>query len=65
VRQPQAVRVAVYDVLGRAVRVLLDGPMSAQQPTTLRVGEGLPAGQYFVRAVGEHFRATERLTIVR
>ena len=65
VRQPQAVRVAVYDVLGRAVRVLLDGPMSAQQPTTLRVGEGLPAGQYFVRAVGERFRATERLTIVR
>ena len=65
VRQPQAVRVAVYDVLGRAVRVLLDGPMSAEQPTTLRVGEGLPAGQYFVRAVGEHFRATERLTIVR
>ena len=65
VREAQPVRVAVYDVLGREVRVVFDGPMSAQQPTTLRIGEGLPAGQYFVRAVGERFSATERLTIVR
>jgi surface protein len=65
VRETQPVRVAVYDVLGREVRVVFDGPMSAQQPTTLRIGEGLPAGQYFVRAVGERFSATERLTIVR
>ena len=65
VREAQPVRVAVYDVLGREVRVVFDGPMSAQQPTTLRIGEGLPAGQYFVRAVGERFSATERLTVVR
>ena len=65
VQEAQPVRVAVYDVLGREVAVLRRGPMSAQQPTTLRVGEGLPAGQYFVRAVGERFRATERLTVVR
>jgi hypothetical protein len=37
VRETQPVRVAVYDVLGREVRVVFDGPMSAQQPTTLRI----------------------------
>jgi hypothetical protein len=68
VRETQSVQVAVYDLLGRQVSRLHDGPVPAQEATFLRIDAdrlGLPNGMYFVRAVGETFRATERLLIVR
>jgi hypothetical protein len=66
VQAAQDVTVAVFDVLGRKVAVLHDGAVPAQE--TLRLGvpmRGLASGVYVVRAAGERFTATRRLTVVR
>ena len=65
VPEAQAVRLAVYDVLGREVAVLLDGEVRAGAQTVRFDGAGLPSGVYLVRlTVGKHV-ATQRLTLVR
>ena len=65
VQQSQTVRVAVYDLLGREVATAFRGTVPAQTERSIRVGSRLPAGSYFIRVTGEHFSATERLTVVR
>jgi hypothetical protein len=68
VKEQQEVTVQVYDVLGRAVTTLHEGPMRAQQPERLSLDAsevGLSSGTYFVRVQGEDFVTTKRLTIVR
>ena len=66
VAQSQAVRVALFDALGREVAVLLDGQVAAGAAQTLRLeGRTLPAGLYVVRAVGDTFQATQRVVITR
>lgn len=65
VREGQRVVVQVYDVLGRRVQTLHDGPMREGQRYPLRLdGRRLPSGTYFLRAVGETFRATQRMSVV-
>ncbi|MEM6782258.1 MAG: FG-GAP-like repeat-containing protein [Bacteroidota bacterium] len=60
--EAQAVRVALYDVLGREVALLHDGTAPAG-PLTLRVdGRRLASGVYVVRAEGATFAATRRIT---
>ena len=61
VATPQAVRVEVYDALGRRVAT----PFAGRVETTAAValdGAGLPAGLYVVRAVGETFHAAVPVT---
>jgi len=58
------VRVAVYDVLGREVAVLHDGPLAAGSHRLAFDGD-LPAGVYLVRATGDGLRAAQRVTVVR
>ena len=66
VEQTQAVRVGLYDVLGREVSVLFDGVAASGQTVALRVASGtLPAGVYVVRAEGSTFRASQRLIVAR
>ena len=66
VRAEQEVRVALYDVLGRRVRTVHDGSMTAGRAHTLRVNAGqLSSGMYFLRADGEQFQTTRRVTVVR
>jgi hypothetical protein len=65
VKQAQTVRAAVYDALGRRVAVLHDAPLPAHEPTTLRVGAGLPSGVYVLRAEGASFEATRKFVRVR
>ncbi len=66
VAEPQTIRAEVYDLAGRRVAVLFDGPAAAGSPVALRVdGEDLPAGLYLVRVTGEHFTTTRRLSLVR
>ncbi|MFP4229340.1 MAG: lamin tail domain-containing protein [Salinivenus sp.] len=66
VREPQTVEVALYDLLGRRVRTLHRGRLSAQQSHALPIrAGGLSSGSYLLRAEGEHFRTTRRVTIVR
>ena len=60
--QSQHVRVVAYDVLGRPVAVLHDGPLEAG---TQRLSwEAFTSGVYLIRAEGEDaFRAHARLTV--
>ncbi|MEL6770064.1 MAG: FG-GAP-like repeat-containing protein [Bacteroidota bacterium] len=57
------VRVVVYDVLGREVAVLLDGPATA---APLRLdAQDLPTGLYVVRATTAQGAVTRALTVTR
>ncbi len=61
----QDVRLAVYDVLGREVAVLVDGTRPAgEQAVTFDASE-LPSGMYVVRLEAGTARLTQRVTVVR
>lgn len=63
VEQPQAVRAELYDVVGRQVATLFEGPVAAGVPTEFEVrGAGLTPGLYVVRVTGETFTAAQRVT---
>jgi hypothetical protein len=59
-------RVEVFDVLGRRVAVLHDGPLTAgpEHRFTFHAAD-LPNGLYIVRATGEAFTRTRRVTLSR
>jgi hypothetical protein len=59
------VRVAVYDVLGRRVAVLHEGPLAAGAHRLALEARTLPAGVYVVRAVVGRTVLSERVTVVR
>ena len=59
------VRVEAFDVLGRRIAVLHDGPLTAGPHEFMLAGRGFPAGVYIVRVAGEELALTRRLTIVR
>ncbi len=66
VRDAQPVRVAVYNVLGQRVRVLLEETVAAQTQRRIDLNaDGLSSGIYFVRVTGQEFQATEKLSIIR
>jgi hypothetical protein len=66
VREAQSVRVALYDALGRRLRVLREARVEAGEAVTFSVPTGgLSSGLYFVRATGKGRTATRRLTVVR
>jgi len=63
----QTVRVAIYDVLGRRVRVVFDDVIDADQAravTNLDLS-GLSSGRYFIRALGDTGGATRPISVVR
>jgi subtilisin-like proprotein convertase family protein len=62
----QHVRVAIYDMLGREVMVVFDREISASQRALIGIGaDRLDSGVYVVRATGEDFSLTQRLTVTR
>lgn len=66
VREAQPVEVALYDLLGRRVRVAHDGELAANRTHRIVIeGRRLASGVYLVRLAGERFTATRRLTVVR
>jgi len=68
VKERQDVQVRLYDVLGRQIATLHDGPLPAQELRRLHLdvsSNGLTSGTYFLRATGEDFAATEQMTVVR
>ncbi|MFB6273215.1 MAG: T9SS type A sorting domain-containing protein, partial [Salinibacter sp.] len=66
VRTEQEVNVALYDVLGRRVRTLYDASLTPGRRHTLRINVGdLSSGLYLLRADGEQFQRTRRVTVVR
>ena len=66
VAEAQPVSVVVYDVMGREVARLHDGPLAAGSRHDFAVeGASLASGVYLVRVLGEHFAETKRLTLIR
>ena len=59
------VTVAVYDVLGRRVAMLAEGPFEIGTHRFTLDGSDLPAGIYLVRAESGERRLTERITLLR
>jgi len=55
----------VYDVLGREVRVLLDGMLEAGVYTIPFNAHDLPSGVYFYRLVAEEFVEVKKLQLLR
>lgn len=65
VDRPQPVRVEVFDLLGRRVALVHDGPLGeGAHPFTVESG-GWAGGLYVVRARGEGVQATRRLVVQR
>ena len=66
VAEPQEVLIEVYNLLGRRVDVLHDGPLSGQtRYTFLFDADALPSGLYLIRVVGEQFTTTQRVTLLK
>lgn len=61
----QRVRVELYDVRGRQVALIHDGPLAASEHRFEIDGAGLAAGTYLYVASGERFRDEGRVTLVR
>ena len=62
----QRVTVEAFDVLGRRVAMLFEGAVAAGEPLALTLqAEALPSGFYVVRAAGEDFVRTHRVTLLR
>ena len=61
---PSAVRLALYDVLGREVRLLDSGPKPAGQSAVAVDLGGLPSGLYTYRLLAGGQAATQRLAVV-
>ena len=61
----QAVRVAVFDVLGRRVAVLHDGPLGAGAHRLDLDASALPIGTYFVRVEAGGMQRAQPFTVVR
>jgi hypothetical protein len=66
VQRAQAVRVSVFDALGREVAILFDGTLGANEARSLTLDAStLPAGLYVVRLAGESVAQTHTLTVAR
>ena len=66
VPEATVVRLTVYDVQGRVIARLADGPVEAGRHAARFDATGLPSGTYLVRLVADSgFIATQRLTVVR
>lgn len=61
----QTARLALYDVLGRQVGVVLEGTFGAGETTATVVTSSLPAGVYVLRLEGEGVSATQQISVVR
>jgi predicted outer membrane repeat protein len=64
VPERQAVRIALYDVLGRRVRTVADGRAEGRTEQTIDVSD-LASGTYFLRMRTEGHTETQRITVVR
>ena len=62
---PQEVRVAVYDVLGREVATLVNGPLVPGRYTVSFDGRTSASGVYFCRFTAGEYTASTRMLLVR
>jgi hypothetical protein len=66
VRQPQQVRLVLYDIQGRAVQTVYAGTAGSGQMQEASIdGSLLPNGVYLLRLEGEQFIEIQSITILR
>lgn len=66
VEERQDVKVEVFNLLGRSVKVLFEGTMDADETRTFTFDAGdLPSGIYLYRVRGENFTATRQMTLLK
>lgn len=66
VDETQRVQVEVYDALGRRIRRVYDGALSANTLREFQLGgSGMASGVYFVRIVGDRFERTTQVVRAR
>ena len=66
VARPQSVRIEVFDLQGRRLAVLHDGPVEANETRRFTIdGTSLASGVYVIRAAGEHFAASRQALLVK
>ena len=61
----QQVRIEVYDMLGRIVVTLVDGPQAAGTHQVQFGATGLPSGLYLYRIDASHFTEVRRMVLVK
>lgn len=62
----QRTRVELFDMLGRQIRLLHDGPLSPSTPHVISLSTNdLSSGQYMVRVQNGSDRLTQRIVVVR
>ncbi len=59
------VRLAVYDLLGKEVAVLVDGVKEAGEYTVTWDAQGMASGVYFCRLTAGEFSAVKKMTLMR
>jgi len=66
VQEQQDVTVGLYNTLGQRVRTLHSGPLSSRERHEVRLSTtNLSSGVYLLRASGDRFTETRRVTIVK
>jgi hypothetical protein len=60
-----AVRLVVYDMLGREVALLAEGPLSAGRHTVRFEASNLPSGTYLYRIEAGAFAQTRRMVLLK
>lgn len=63
--EEQRVTIRVYDILGREVRMLVDGMRGAGEHQVLFDATGLPTGVYFYRLVAGEYVESRKMQLVR
>ena len=61
----QPVRLIVYDLTGKEIATLLDGPVDPGTYTVTFDGSGLASGVYFCRLLSPPFAQTRKLVLIR
>ncbi|PEN15322.1 hypothetical protein CRI94_03325 [Longibacter salinarum] len=66
VRSKQNVRITMFDLLGRRVATVHDGPLEPNRTKSMTIDASqLSSGVYFIRVTGDSFSETRRMTVVR
>jgi hypothetical protein len=64
-RTSHIARLTVYDLMGRQIAVLVDGPKAAGEHSVVFDGTGLASGVYMVELVAEGQRVTRLMTLLK
>jgi len=64
VPEQKAVRLTLYDIMGRRVRTLMEKEVEGRTETPLRLDD-LASGTYFLRMQTDGYTDTQRITVVR